>query len=68
MADFDVKKAALNVAEDSVKSLLSNVVKPFAADYIQKSPNKIDDILLPFLDSLEAELLKYVDKIDNEVG
>jgi hypothetical protein len=68
MSEFDVKKAALNVAEDSVKSLLTNVVKPFAKQYIENSPNKVDDILLPFLDSLEAELLKFVDKIDGEVG
>lgn len=68
MSDFDVKKAALNVAEDSVKSLISNVVKPFVKDYIEKSPNQIDNILLPFVDSLEQELLKLADKIDGEVG
>ena len=34
---------------------------------IVESENKIDDILLPFLDSLEAEIKKFVDKIDGVV-
>lgn len=65
---LDVKKIGLEIGEDVVKSVISKVVKPYAQDYILKSENKIDDILLPFLDSLEKALLELADKIDNEVG
>jgi hypothetical protein len=34
-----------------------------ALEYIQNSPNKIDDILTPFVDQIEAALLAAVDKI-----
>lgn len=65
---LDVKKIGLEIGEDVVKSVISKVVKPYAQDYILKSENKIDDILLPFLDSLEKALIELADKIDNEVG
>lgn len=65
---FDLKKAALNVGEDSVKQVVSKILMPFAQDYIANSPNKIDDILLPFLGDLEKKLLEFADKIDGEEG
>lgn len=65
---LDVKKIGLEIGEDVVKSVISKVVKPYAQDYILKSENKIDDILLPFLDSLEKALVELADKIDGEVG
>lgn len=65
---FDLKKAGLNVAEDTVKNVISNVVFPFAQDYIANSPSKIDDILLPFLGQLEQAVLNFADKIDGEEG
>lgn len=68
METLDVKKVGLEIGEDVVKAVISKVVKPYAQDYILKSENKIDDILLPFLDSLEKALLELADKIDNEVG
>lgn len=68
MAELDLKKAGLNIGEDVVKAVISKVVKPYAEQYIVASPNKIDDVLLPFLGSLEAALLEQADKIDGEVG
>lgn len=68
MAELDLKKAGLNIAEDLVKNVVKDIVRPYAEKYISDSPNKIDDILLPFLDQLEAALLAAADKIDGEVG
>lgn len=68
MEVLDVKKIGLEIGEDVVKAVISKVVKPYAQDYILKSENKIDDILLPFLDSLEKALVELADKIDGEVG
>jgi hypothetical protein len=63
----DIKKVGLNIAEDAVKAVIKDLVRPFAVDYIAASENKVDDILLPFLDQLEAALLSLADKIDGEV-
>jgi hypothetical protein len=68
MVEFDIKKAGLNIAEDTVKNVITNIVKPYAAYYAAKSENKIDDILIGFLDQLEGALLSVADKIDGEVG
>lgn len=68
MAELDLKKAGLNIAEDLVKNVVKDIVRPYAEKYIADSSNKIDDILLPFLDQLEAALLAAADKIDGEVG
>lgn len=65
---LDLKKAGLNIGEDLIKAVVKDVVRPFAEQKIQESENKIDDILLPFLDQLEAALLAAADKIDGEVG
>lgn len=69
MADKpDVKKIGLNLGEDVVKTVISQVVRPYAEYYIEQSPNKIDDIILPFMEQLEKALLEIADKIDGEVG
>jgi hypothetical protein len=68
MGELDLKKAGLNIGEDVVKAVISKIVKPYAEYYIMKSENKIDDVLLPFLGSLEGALLEQADKIDGEVG
>lgn len=65
---LDLKKAGLNIGEDLIKAVVKDIVRPFAEQKIQESENKIDDILLPFLDQLEAALLAAADKIDGEVG
>ena len=64
----DLKKVALNLAEENVKVILKELVMPYAEYYIKNSETKIDDILLPFLDDLEKALLGLADKIDGEVG
>ena len=63
---LDIKKAGLNIAEDTAKAVVKNIVRPYAAQYILESENKIDDVLLPFLDQLEKALLDLTDKIDGE--
>ena len=67
MEDFDIKKALLNQGEDTVKSVIKNIVMPYAKIMITKSENKYDDMLLPFIGQLEAGLLDLADKIDGEV-
>lgn len=64
----DLKVLGLGMAEELVEGVIKKIVKPYAAYYIQESENKIDDILLPFLDQLEAALLEFADKIDGEEG
>lgn len=64
----DIKKIALNIAEDSVKMIIKNLVRPYAEYYIMQSENKIDDILLPFIAQLEAALISVADEIDGEEG
>ncbi len=68
MEEFDVKKVGMNVGEDMVKMVISNFVRPYAEHYIKNSENKIDDVMLPFLDQLEGALLDLADKIDGEEG
>lgn len=65
---MDVKSVLLKMAEGNTKVMIHEVLRPFAAEYIAKSANKVDDILLPFLDELEAGLLKLADKIDGVDG
>jgi hypothetical protein len=64
----DIKKIGLNLGEDVAKSVIKDIVRPYAAYYIEQSENKIDDIILPFLDQIEKALLEVVDKVDGEVG
>jgi regulator of PEP synthase PpsR (kinase-PPPase family) len=64
----DIKKIGLNLSEDVVKVVIKQIVRPYAEYYIEQSPNKIDDIILPFLDQIEKALLEVADKIDGEVA
>ena len=66
--EFDIQKVGVNFTEDMLKNFLTNVLKPAAAYYIAKSETKIDDVILPFLSSIEEGLLGFADKIDGEVG
>ncbi len=65
---MDLKKALLNLGEEGVKSVIHDFLRPEAEKYIKDSANKVDDIILPFLDQIEAALLAAADKIDGEVG
>ena len=64
----DLKAAGLSIAEDAVKAVLKDVVRPYAEYYIMNSENKIDDVLMPFLDQLQDALVEVVDKMDGEEG
>lgn len=64
----DIKKALLNLGEENAKVLLKEVLRPLAQEFIEKSPNKVDDAILPFLDMAEKALISAIDKIDGEVG
>lgn len=64
--EFDVKKASLNVGEDMVKMVIKNIIRPYAEVYVKNSENKLDDMILPFLDQLEKGLIELADKIDGE--
>jgi regulator of PEP synthase PpsR (kinase-PPPase family) len=64
----DIKKLGLNVAESVAEMVVKDIVRPYAEYYIAQSENKIDDIMLPFLDQLEAALVEMIDKMDGEVG
>jgi hypothetical protein len=59
----DVKKIGLELAEQNLKVVISQIVKPLAVEYIQNSPNQIDNVILPFVDMLEKALLEAADKI-----
>jgi len=59
----DIKKIGLELAEQNLKVVISQIVKPLAVEYIQNSPNKIDDIVLPFVDMLEKAMIEAADKI-----
>ena len=62
----DVKQIGLGIAEETVAMVVKRVVRPYAEYFITKSENKIDDVILPFMDQLEAAILDVVDKIDGE--
>lgn len=64
--ELDLKKIALGIGEDLTVRIIKEVVRPMATAYILKSENKVDDILLPFLDQLEDALVQLADKIDGE--
>lgn len=64
----DAKKVLLNMAEENVKVIIQQVVRPLAEEAILKSENKIDDILLPFVAQIEEAVLKLADNVDGEVG
>lgn len=65
---LDIKQASLSIAEDTVKAVVKDIVRPFAEEYILKSENKIDDIILGFMSQLESAILAMADKIDNQEG
>jgi hypothetical protein len=61
---FDIKAAGLGIAEDTTVAVIKKIVRPFAEDMILKSENKLDDVLLPFLQQLEDALVGLAEKID----
>ena len=62
------KEEGLELLEDSAESLY-NSLKRWLKESAPLSENKIDDVIAPFLDQLDALVLPQIDKInkaDNE--
>lgn len=64
----DLKQLGLQLAEDTAQAAVKKIVRPYAEYYITQSENKIDDIILPFLDQLEKALVEAMDAIDGKEG
>lgn len=64
----DLKQLGLEIGEDVAQAVVKKVVRPYAEYYITESENKIDDILLPFLDQLEQAIVDALDDIDGKEG
>jgi len=64
----DAKKVLLNLAEEDVKVLIQQLMKPFILDELEKKLPGSSAIAGPIVDEACAQLLKMADKIDGEVG
>jgi len=64
----DLKKLGTALGEDIAQDVVKKILRPFAEYYITQSENKIDDILLPFFDELEAAIVEALDDIDGVEG
>ena len=62
----DLKDALMAIGEDMAKRVVTEIVRPYAEYYISNSENKIDDIMLPFMDQLESAVLDLLDDIHKE--
>ncbi len=62
----DIKTLGAKLGEELVKSVISEIVRPYAEYYILKSETKLDDIMLPFLQQLEDALVDMADKIHDD--
>jgi len=60
----NLKAIMLEMGEENAKVMIKSVFRPYAEWYIQNSPNKIDDIILPFMQQLEDALLGLAEKIN----
>lgn len=65
---MDVKKAMLNIGEETVKQVWTEVLKPLMIEMAQNSDNKIDDLFIPFAGQVDAVLMPMIDMIDGEAG
>lgn len=63
----DIKKAGLEIAEDTAMSVAEKIVKPYAEYYAKEKGGAVGMVLSPFIDDLIAFLKKdVIDKIDGE--
>jgi len=64
----DIKEKAkalgLKHAENMLMDLVDEIMMPVAEIKIKESPNKIDDILLPYIEDVKAAIKGVVDQID----
>jgi hypothetical protein len=66
---MDIKKEGLRILENIVEVVLMDVAKPKIKEFIERSDNKYDDMLLPFIDdAFDYVKESFVDKIDGEEG
>lgn len=59
--------ALKNVAEEEAKHIYG-AVKAWLKESATVSTTKVDDLVMPFVDQLDAVVLPAIDKIDGEVG
>jgi hypothetical protein len=64
----DPKKVLLNLAEEDVKVLINELLKPELLDLIEKKLPGSSAIVGPLVSEACDQLLKLADKIDGEVG
>ncbi len=62
----DIKAVMLQLGEENAKVLIKQVIRPMAEEFIKNSETKVDDIILGFMDQIEAGLLQLADKIAPE--
>lgn len=63
---MDREKLLKSAGEKIALIALQDVIRPLAEDMIISSENKWDDMLLPFLDEIQAKLEQAIDMFDGE--
>lgn len=56
-----------NCAEETAKVVYKEV-KAWLKESAAVSDNKIDDVVMPFIDQIDVIVLPQIDKIDGEIG
>ena len=69
VSDFlvELKNEGLELSEDVLQLLLDKVFA-LIIKLVQESDNVYDDILIPLLPLIKAEISKLIDKLDGKVG
>lgn len=62
-----LKKQGLDVAEDAVTKMVKAVFEALP-EILVLTPNKFDDLTIPVLGIIEAQIVKLCDKIDGQEG
>ncbi len=66
-----LKAAGIPIALDAAESAAGNVyvaLKAWIKESAALSESKIDDVIAPFIDQLDAFVLPQIDKINGKVG
>lgn len=64
---MELKSKALSLSEKVLIEAIDEILIPYAKEYVMKSENKWDDLMLPFLPQLRDALVNdLVDRIDGE--
>lgn len=59
--------ALMNLAEEEAL-LVFKATKEWLKESAKLSENKIDDVVMPFIDFTDSAILPLIDKIDGQVG